>query len=240
MADTPLASAPFPQAVRVPYARHARFALLWQAQGSGTALFLIGPGAHPLAPGENPAGEPRDRITLGEVPQTIAGHLEWPAEQVRAWGALLRSAQMVGAMQHVLDVAVEHANTRVQFGRTIGSFQALQHRLVVAYGQCATAAAAVDAAAGLSGCGPHPLAVPAAKIRAGAAAATVARTAHQVLGAMGYTREHSLHLFTRRLWSWRDDFGSEAYWARRLGAEARRRSSLPDGLWAWITADETA
>jgi hypothetical protein len=41
--------------------------------------------------------------------------------------------------------------------------------------------------------------------------------AHQVLGAMGFTYEHRLHHFTRRLWTWRDDFGSDAAWAMEIG-----------------------
>jgi len=50
------------------------------------------------------------------------------------------------------------------------------------------------------------------------AAGLCADLAHQVHGAMGFTREHSLHRFTRRLYAWRDEFGHEAYWQARVGA----------------------
>ena len=67
------------------------------------------------------------------------------------------------------------------------------------------------------------LPVAAAKIRVGEAAAVGAGIAHQTLGAMGFTGEHILHRFTHRLWTWRDDFGSEAEWALRLGREMLAR-----------------
>jgi len=59
--------------------------------------------------------------------------------------------------------------------------------------------------------------VAAAKARVGEAAGIVAEQAHQVHGAMGYTHEHQLHHFSRRLWAWRDEFGNETYWQQRLG-----------------------
>jgi acyl-CoA dehydrogenase len=62
-----------------------------------------------------------------------------------------------------------------------------------------------------------PFAVAVAKARTGEAAGKVAEIAHQVHGAMGFTHEHPLHFATRRLWSWRDEFGSDAYWQERIG-----------------------
>jgi alkylation response protein AidB-like acyl-CoA dehydrogenase len=78
------------------------------------------------------------------------------------------------------------------------------------------------------------LALAAAKIRAGEAAGAVAEIAHQVHGAIGFTEEHSLHYLTRRLWSWRDEFGHEGFWAAELGR--RVAEAGPDQLWPLITA----
>ena len=76
-------------------------------------------------------------------------------------------------------------------------------------------------------------AIAAAKIRAGEAAGAVAEIAHQVHGAIGFTEEHSLHCLTRRLWSWRDEFGDETYWAGVLGRRIAAAGGA--GLWPLIT-----
>ena len=77
------------------------------------------------------------------------------------------------------------------------------------------------------------LAAAAAKVRAGAAVEVVARLAHQVHGAIGFTQEYRLHHLTRRCWSWRDEAGSELVWARVLGAGLL--AGGPDDLWPALT-----
>jgi acyl-CoA dehydrogenase len=57
---------------------------------------------------------------------------------------------------------------------------------------------------------------------------------HQVLGAMGFTYEHNLHHFTRRLWAWRDDYGSDTFWAAELGRLVC--AAGPESLWPGLTA----
>ena len=78
------------------------------------------------------------------------------------------------------------------------------------------------------------MAVASAKIRAGEAAGTGAAIAHQVHGAIGFTREYSLHQRTRRLWTWRDDFHPERVWADRLGRAVCAEGA--DRLWPSLTA----
>ena len=72
----------------------------------------------------------------------------------------------------------------------------------------------------------------AAKIRVGEAAGEGAAIAHQVLGAIGFTKEHTLHRFTQRLWAWRDDFGNESFWAVRLGNRVAANGA--DALWPML------
>jgi alkylation response protein AidB-like acyl-CoA dehydrogenase len=74
--------------------------------------------------------------------------------------------------------------------------------------------------------------IAAAALVSASAATNVARPAHQVLGAMGITREHELHLFTLRLWSWRDELVAEKVLAGRLGAAAATAGH--EGTWSWI------
>ena len=73
-----------------------------------------------------------------------------------------------------------------------------------------------------------------AKIRSGEAAAEGAAIAHQVHGAIGFTNEHVLHRFTLRLLSWRDDFGSESYWAATLGDMIARHGA--NQFWPMLAA----
>ena len=133
-----------------------------------------------------------------------------------ALAALLKSAAMAGGMATALDLSVEYANARKQFGRRIGAFQAVQHMVV----SIASEKSAVDAAVefGTNQITERPLwAAALAKSRASEAAGQVCANAHQLHGAIGFTREYALHRVTRRLWSWRDEFGSEVYWQQKIG-----------------------
>jgi acyl-CoA dehydrogenase len=198
---------------------------------------LASSGAFSWDAGDNIAHEPRDHLSAagarGEtrmLPDGIDGAL------VLRLGALLRAAQMAGAMEAALAISTQYANERVQFGRPIGKFQAIQQQMAVLAEHAAAAQVAVENAAravaeGRPSAG---FACAAAKIRAGEAAGKVAEIAHQVHGAIGFTQEYRLHRVTRRLWSWRDEFGNEAYWARELGR--RIATAGGDGLWPLITA----
>jgi acyl-CoA dehydrogenase len=148
---------------------------------------------------------------------------------------------MAGALEAILDLAVAYANERVAFGRPIAKFQAVQHNLARLAGEVAAAIAAAgsaaDAIATASGADFDEgvfLEVASAKIRVGEAAGEGAAIAHQVLGAIGFTREHVLHRFTRRLWAWRDDFGNESQWAVQLGRRVAANGA--EALWPMLAA----
>lgn len=169
----------------------------------------------------NVAYEPRDKINLCGVAVASKDCLAAPdalrAHGLLPLGAAIRTQQMVGAMERCLDYALAYANERVQFGKQIGKFQAIQHMLASAAGQFAAASAAADALTETPGLGDDLFAVAVAKARAGEAAGLVAAACHQVHGAMGFTHEHPLHFASRRLWAWRDECGSETYWQEWLG-----------------------
>lgn len=138
-------------------------------------------------------------------------------ELPRELGAVMTAAQIVGALERVLDLCVTFVNQREQFGRPIGKFQAVQHQLAVMAEH--VAAARIAAQIGCQGVGlqPDPLQAAVAKSRASEAAALVAPMAHAVHGAIGVTAEFDLQLFTRRLHQWRGEYGSELAWQRVLG-----------------------
>jgi acyl-CoA dehydrogenase len=162
--------------------------------------------------GVNLAGEPRDSMALPAGAERIA--LTEPAFACLALG---RAAAMAGCLERVLELCLQYANEREQFGRAIGKFQAIQHALAVMAGEVAAASRAADAAIDALGSDRFLLEVAAAKARVGEAVGVVAESAHQIHGAMGYTHEHQLHHFTRRAWAWRDEYGNEMFWQQRLG-----------------------
>jgi len=224
-------------AAHVPWAHQARaIALLARARDKPMVVRLQREHYTP-APGQNLAGEPRDDISVAvNVPQDAVGEAPrgFGAEQLCLFGAATRTILMAGALAEVLDMTVRYAQERVQFGRPIGKFQAIQQNLAVLAGQSAAAGAAADLAQEAAANGFTALTIAAAKARAGEAASVGAAIAHQVHGAIGFTQEHRLNHRTRRLWSWRDEFGSEAIWNRLVGELAAKAGG--EQLWATITA----
>ncbi len=201
-----------------------------------STLLLVERAAATFASGTNLAGEPRDHLNAVEpggrtavLPSAIDGHL------LLRFGALFRAAQMAGAMEAALLLSTRYANDRIQFGRPIARFQAIQQQLALLAEQAAAASVAVESAAtAVAAARPSAsLAIAVAKIRAGEAAGKVAEIAHQVHGAIGFTHEHSLHRLTRRLWSWRDEFGTESQWSLELGKQVMAAGA--DALWPAIT-----
>ncbi len=219
------------QGGRVPWARVAD-ALAVLAEGpDGPMLALVPATSFRAEPGANLAGEPRDTVTFDGPIEARPSPV--PAHALRPLGAALRTVQIAGALDRLLPLCVEYAQTRQQFGRPIGKFQAIQHSLAVLAGQAAAAGAAAEMAVDAIDRGLDPFVIGAAKARAGEAAGAAAAIAHQVHGAIGFTQEYQLHPLTRRLWSWRDEFGNEAEWNEVVGRRALRAGA--DGLWPAIT-----
>jgi alkylation response protein AidB-like acyl-CoA dehydrogenase len=150
-----------------------------------------------------------------------------------ALAALGRAVLMTGALEWLLAGTVAYALDRKQFGRPIADFQAIQHQLAQLAGETAAAIRASDGALEALGTPHERVEIAIAKARVGEAAGLASAIAHQVHGAMGFTYEHPLHQRTRRLWSWRDQYGSERYWNAETG---RRIAGVgADGIWAFVT-----
>lgn len=188
-----------------------------------------------LEAGTSSAGEPVGRLC--QRPAIPADQSGRPGSGPSASElmATARTAMIAGAMERILDLTIEHVQGRVQFGRPLARFQAVQQMVAVMASQAAvvgvasdTAIAAIEAATegGASGAG---FKAACAKARASEACYEVTRIAHQLHGAIGYTREHDLQRFTRRLWTWRDADGDEGYWQARVGAMAIGTGG--GGLW---------
>ena len=142
------------------------------------------------------------------------------ADVARCLAATVTSGLMAGAMGQLLEITIEYASTRKQFGREIGKFQAVQQQISVMAQECVAARMAAEAA--FVGA---PLYIPesraaVAKLRCGLASQVVCSVAHAVHGAIGISHEHPLHQYTGRLHGWRMAHGGESYWARRLGKMA--------------------
>lgn len=154
-------------------------------------------------------------------------------------GAALRSLQIAGTLETMLDISVRYANERIAFEKQISKFQAVQHNLAKLAGEVAVAVAAAGSAAdAIANAASFDdavfLEVTSAKIRCAEAAEKGAAIAHQVHGAIGFSMEHVLHRYTLRALAWRDDFGHESYWAVELGKFVAARGA--DELWPLVAS----
>lgn len=153
------------------------------------------------------------RVAGGEAPQAA------DAAGLRDRLSLASAATLLGLARWMLDAGVAYAKDRRQFGRPIGSFQAVQHHLVDALSKVAFAAPGVYRAAWSLDVG-HPNAavhVAMAKLYASEAATFTARKVLQVHGAIGYTFEYDLHLWMKRTWALAASWGDAAYHRNRVG-----------------------
>jgi len=232
-------------ATRLPYASFAtRTVLITDGPDGEMVVGFGGDGGGDLTKARNIANEPRDTLTFNNVRLSAdqAAPIRSGVSRAALYrrGALARATMMSGALEKAMDLAVTYAQERQQFGRPISKFQAVQQNLAVLAGQTAAAVAAANLGIqGLSAPGADPdperetFLIAVAKTRVGEAATLACEIAHQVHGAIGFTKEYALQLSTRRLWSWREEFGADPEWAARVGAYACRRGAAD--LWPMLT-----
>ena len=155
-------------------------------------------------------------LTPGELVTNDAAAVEAAFER----GVLGTAAELLGLSRRMLEITVGYAAQRHQFGKPIGSFQAVKHHLANARIQIEFAGPAVlyAAYATAHGLGDAGRAVSQAKWLTGNAAAATGRAALQCHGAIGYTTEHDLHLYLKRSWALARSWGGADYHADRVAA----------------------
>ena len=230
-------------ASRLPYASFAeRIVLIADGPDGELAVVLEGSAGPTATKGKNIAHESRETLTFdgfrlsADAAAPLTGGVSRAALYRR--GALARATMMSGALERAMDLAVTYAQERVQFGRPISKFQAVQQNLAVLSEQTAVAVAAANVGIEALSCGDperEEFLIAVAKTRVGEAATLACELAHQVHGAIGFTKEYSLQLATRRLWSWREEFGGDPEWAAKVGTYICGKGA--DQLWPILTGD---
>lgn len=225
--------------VAIPWGRHADYLIGIDDTGAGTELIIASTQNLSCSEANNLGLDPRDVFA---APLTIDGRyaIAVPPDVIHWLGAACRAAQIAGAGAACLELAVNYACEREQFGRTLSRFQAIQHHLADLAGTMASVdAIAIAAFEALDRTGIAPdgrnarFEIAAAKCRASEAVEKLTRLSHQVHGAIGFTYEYGLHFLTRKLWAWRAEFGGAGEWGEYLG-----RIACEDGgerIWSTIT-----
>ncbi|KZS72032.1 acyl-CoA dehydrogenase [Mycobacterium kansasii] len=222
----------------VPWASGAdRIVVVWQT-GSEYQLADVAAESLVITAGTNLIGEPRDTVSADSAVLRGVPVAAPVVATLARKSALVRAIQVCAALDRIVQLSIEHATSRVQFGRPLSKFQAIQHLIADIAAEAALARAATEAAltAAVRSDWSAPnldFLVAVARSCAGQACSVVVRNAHQVHGAMGTTREHRLHEYTRAALAWRSEFGSVHYWDEQVTRAALEAGSA--GLWSLIT-----
>jgi acyl-CoA dehydrogenase len=226
----------------VPFAKEAKHFAVLVSDTKGDSIALVDAKAARIESGVGLGGDASDTVTFTNVSPITIGPAPKGFDQnaLMLMGGVVRSLQIAGALESMLDISVKYSNERVAFEKKISKFQAVQHNLARLAGESAAALAAAtsaaDTLANSTSFGDDAvfLEAVAAKIRCSEAAEKGGGIAHQVHGAIGFTIEHILHRYSLRALAWRDDFGSESYWAVELGKLVASRGA--DELWPLVAS----
>jgi acyl-CoA dehydrogenase len=229
------------RALGVPFAAEVSHIAVLAEDDAGAIVALVAAKDCRLDRGHTPAGDALDAVAFERVKPLAGAKAPKGLDRtaLMLMGATVRSVETAGALEAVLAMSVAYANERVAFERRIGKFQAVQQNLARLAGEVAAALAASGSAADTLARDDTIddatfLEAASAKIRCAEAATEGAAIAHQVFGAIGFTKEHVLHRFTTRLLAWRDDFGNESFWAAELGRRVARRGA--DEFWPMVAS----
>jgi acyl-CoA dehydrogenase len=225
----------------VPFAKAAKHIAVLVNGTGGLSIALVEAAKCRIEAALNLGGDNSDTVTFSNVAAAAIKPAPkgFDLTSLLLMGAVARSLQIAGALETMLDISVRYSNERVAFEKKISKFQAVQHNLARLAGESAAALAAATSAAdtianSTSFDDAIYLEAASAKIRCAEAAEKGAAIAHQVHGAIGFTIEHILHRYSLRAQAWRDDFGSESYWAVELGKMVAARGA--DELWPLVAS----
>ena len=225
----------------VPFAKAAKHIAVLAGDAEALSIALVDASKCRIEAGLGLGGDHSDTVTFDKVqPVTIKPAPKgFEQTHLMLMGGVARSLQIAGALESMLEISVRYSNERVAFEKKISKFQAVQHNLARLAGESAAAlAAATSAADAIANAKSFDdevfLEAVSAKIRCSEAAEKGGGIAHQVHGAIGFTIEHILHRYSLRALAWRDDFGSESYWAVELGKLVASRGA--DELWPLVAS----
>ncbi|MEE2688584.1 MAG: acyl-CoA dehydrogenase family protein [Pseudomonadota bacterium] len=226
------------EAGKVPWAARADYLVGVARRDGGLAVYCAPASVLSVEPDHNIAREPRDRVQFSGMAEAAVAPADFTGDTLRLYGAMVRSAQMAGALERIVEDTLQYTADRTQFGRPIAKFQVIQQNMALTASEVAAAVMAAQNAFRAADLGTPDFEGACAKVLSGDAVGIATDICHETYGAIGFTYEHHLHFFTRRLWSWRGEFGAEAEWAEKLGRRVAARG--PDALWSDITARQSA
>ncbi|MBQ8105380.1 MAG: acyl-CoA dehydrogenase [Afipia sp.] len=225
----------------VPFASEAAHIAVIAQGAKGYSIAQVEASACRIEAGESLGSDASDTVTFDDVKplSTRPAPSGTTPASLMLMGATVRSLQIAGALETMLDITVRYSNERIAFEKQISKFQAVQHNLARLAGEVAAAVAAAGSAADtIANSSSFDdavfLEVASAKVRCAEAAEKGTAIAHQVHGAIGFSMEHILHRYTLRALGWRDDFGHESYWATELGKFVAARGA--DELWPLVAS----
>lgn len=220
----------------VPWAREATSIVLHLKDGvsPGGVVACIPRGSWRVECYRDLAGNPLDTVSFAEASSVDCVRVSREPLWTHSIMALTRVFEAMGATDRIVEMTVEYAKTRTQFGRPLASFQLVQSKLAEMAAEAAALRAIGQRAMQVldEGGGEGELVkyVAVASIRLSQAVPIVTTHAHQVLGAIGFTEDYPLHRYTRRLWAHRHAGLSASAWMKAI---ARRMESQE--LWDFVT-----
>jgi alkylation response protein AidB-like acyl-CoA dehydrogenase len=214
------------------YAPSARLAVVVGAAADGPAVFVVELDDEHRVPAEAAMDRTRELgwLRFDETPATRLDDVTVAA--VLDHGATYAAAEMLGGADRVLSMAVEYAKERVQFGRPIGSFQAVKHRCADMLVDVEGMRSSVYWAAWCLGADDRERSVAAstAKVWCSDASKRVMASGLQIHGGIGFTWEHDLHLFLKRAQLDQVSFGDASFHRERLASLLRPRVEAGESI----------